>query len=169
MAESLVHADIKNDLYWLFLSQEIFVETEKTLGRNRTDVSVEVQGFPLAIEVQRSYISANSILHRMGEHTKKGYHTLWLFTDDRITSWKLFIQKMQNGVIFLYKNGKLQPARIDNAVEFGEEIVVTNKKYIDYFERGIDFDELIFEEDDLYGLKTSTFDIWWMESYMELF
>jgi len=169
LAESNVHADIKNDVLWLFLSQESFAETEKKIGGNRTDVCVEVCGFPLAIEVQKSYISPEAVLYRMREHTKKGYHTIWIFPDERITRWKLFIQKIQNGVVFFYQQGQIRPARMDNVVEFRRnEIIATDKKYVDYYERGVDFDELIFEEDDLYNLKTVSFDPWWVETYLDL-
>lgn len=159
MAESLAHAYTKNDLYWLFQSQDIFTETEKVLGENRTDLGTEVNGVPLAIEVQTSYISEKTILKRMQGHSKKGYHTLWIFTDDKPSGWKLAIQQKQLGVIFIFKEGRLWPARMDNDIQ-------VNKKYIYYHDDPIDFEELIFCTEN--GLKSVTFDIGWLESYFEL-
>lgn len=169
MPESLAHAETKNDLYWLFCMQEIFAEQEKQIGKNRTDLSTEIKGFPLAIEVQTSYISEENIFKRMYAHTKKGFYTIWIFTEDKITNWKLLIQQRQNGVIFFFRNGKLWPARIDNVMEFGKnEIIGTNKKYINYFGESIEFEELTFIQDELYSFKTVTFDIWWMDAYLDL-
>ena len=164
MTESLAHAYTKNDLYWLFQSQDIFTETEKVIGLNRTDLSTEVNGVPLAIEVQTSYISEKTILSRMKGHSNKGYHTLWIFTDEKPTSWKLAIQRKQLGVIFIFKGGKLWPARIEN--ELDHNIQATNKKYIYYHDESIEFEELIFCTEN--GLKSVTFDIGWLESYFEL-
>ena len=167
MTESLAHAYTKNDLYWLFQSQDIFTETEKVLGENRTDLGTEVNGVPLAIEVQTSYISEKTILKRMQGHSKKGYHTLWIFTDEKPTSWKLVIQQKQLGVIFIFKEGRLWPARIDNEIIFlDNHIQATNKKYIYYHEEPIEFEELIFCTEN--GLKSVTFDIKWLDSYFEL-
>lgn len=168
MTESLIHAETKNDLYWLFQSQEIFVETEKSIGKNRTDLGTEINGVPLAIEIQTSYISEKTILSRMRGHSQRGFYTLWLFTDDKPSGWKLAIQRKQHGVIFIFKEGKLWPARMDNEIVFlDDEIQALNKPYIYYHTEPIEFEELIFLNEN--GVKSVTFDLGWLESYMDLF
>jgi competence protein CoiA len=51
---------------------------ERPLGTNRPDVSAEINGVPVAIEVQISSLSLETIAQRTMEYARKGIYVLWL-------------------------------------------------------------------------------------------
>lgn len=51
---------------------------ERPLGTNRPDVSAYINGVPVAIEVQLSALSMETIIHRTEEYARKGIYVLWL-------------------------------------------------------------------------------------------
>jgi len=54
------------------------VALERPLGTNRPDVSAEINGVPVAIEVQISSLSPETIAYRTMEYARKGIYVLWL-------------------------------------------------------------------------------------------
>jgi competence protein CoiA len=54
------------------------VVLECPLGTNRPDVSAEINGVPVAIEVQISSLSLETIASRTMEYARKGIYVLWL-------------------------------------------------------------------------------------------
>lgn len=51
---------------------------ERPLGENRPDVSAYINGAPVAIEVQISSLSLETIMRRTIEYARKGIYVLWL-------------------------------------------------------------------------------------------
>lgn len=51
---------------------------ERPLGTNRPDVSAYINGVPVAIEVQISSLSMETIAYRTTEYFRKGVYVLWL-------------------------------------------------------------------------------------------
>jgi len=154
MSESHTHLDIKADLYWSQIEIGIFARDEKNIGKTRTDVLTYVRDYLVAVEIQHTPLSMKSVQHRMLQHTREGAHTLWLFTPElliyngnqiRNFNWVLFIQSIQDGMIFMPCENpqKIMPARIGNAD--GQKIL--DKK------DPIDLDELDFET--MQGLNTT--------------
>jgi hypothetical protein len=58
---------------------------ERSLGTVRPDVSARINGIPVAIEVQLSVLSLETIARRTAEYAKKGVYVFWL------TQWTLFL------------------------------------------------------------------------------
>jgi competence protein CoiA len=54
------------------------VELERPIGLNRADVSAEIRGTPVAIEVQISSLPIETILERTIEYGRNGVYVLWL-------------------------------------------------------------------------------------------
>lgn len=54
------------------------VMLERTLGTNRPDVSAEIGGVQVAIEVQLSSLSIETIMQRTIDYHRKGIYVLWL-------------------------------------------------------------------------------------------
>jgi len=54
------------------------VELERPIGMNRADVSAEIGGVPVAIEVQLSALSLETIQERTIEYHREGVYVLWL-------------------------------------------------------------------------------------------
>jgi len=176
MSESSVHSDIKHDLYWELLSDDVFADIEKSIGRTRTDVITEMAGVPIAIEIQYTTIPISSILRRMREHTKEGFHTLWLIPEASILwgckvrnlNWIRFIQRLQNGVIFLPCDGRrVIPARVDNALKWAGKGLIAEGRILDRREPA-DLDSLRFEKGE-FDLNITTCDEWWIDTYLEIY
>jgi competence protein CoiA len=54
------------------------VQLERPLGTVRPDVGANINGVPLAIEVQIISLSQETIIHRTKQHDRKGIYVLWL-------------------------------------------------------------------------------------------
>jgi hypothetical protein len=54
------------------------VQIERPIGMNRADVSAEIGGVPVAIEVQLSALSLETIQERTIEYHREGVYVLWL-------------------------------------------------------------------------------------------
>jgi competence protein CoiA len=54
------------------------VALERPMGRNRPDVSARINGVPVAIEVQISSLSIDTIMQRTIDYFRKGIYVLWL-------------------------------------------------------------------------------------------
>lgn len=174
MTESYRHSDIKYDMYWNIISDDdSYAEIEKKIGRTRTDVLTD----NIAIEIQHTRIPIPSILRRMREHTKDGIHTLWIITPEnlydesriRCLNWILFLQRLQQGVIFLTSSDPsvIIPARIDNDIIYTRKGCVVGKKLLD--ERSaISINDLTFDYNKEYGVNITTYPEWWLDSYLDL-
>jgi len=176
MAESYKHLDIKTDLYFSLLGDDQYADIEKTVGRTRTDVLAEINGHTVAIEIQYTPIPIKSIVRRMQEHTAEGHHTLWLIPEETLVqagrvrnlNWVAFIQRLQEGCLFLpdTDSRKVIPARVDNSLIFSKgEIIAGKRKILDKIE-AIDLGDLDFKVGE-FGLNVVTYSSW-LDSYGEI-
>lgn len=171
MPESYIHSDTKIDLYWSLIQDDFYAYPEKSIGRTRTDILTDVNGYSVAIEIQHTRIPLKSILRRMREHAEIGAYTLWLITPDALVygervrnlNWVMFIQQLQGGMIFLPSvNQMVIPARVDNTLMFyKDEIVAGKRKFLDQ-QSPIEISELKFEKNEGLGVNVATWDEWWI-------
>jgi competence protein CoiA len=83
---------------------------ERPLGTNRPDVSAYINGAPVAIEVQISSLSLETIKRRTMEYTRKGIYVLWLLpwtpalADKRYTPklWEKWIHAAYFGRVYYW-------------------------------------------------------------------
>jgi competence protein CoiA len=78
--ESEAHENCKMEIFEA-LQQHPTVsnaEVERPLGTNRPDVSAYINGVPVAIEIQISSLSLETIMRRTIEYARKGIYVLWL-------------------------------------------------------------------------------------------
>jgi competence protein CoiA len=78
--ESDAHRRCKMEIYEALLRQPGArnVALERALETVRPDVSAEINGVPVAIEVQMSSLSPETIAYRTMEYARKGIYVLWL-------------------------------------------------------------------------------------------
>jgi len=78
--ESDAHRKCKMEIYEALLQQPHVrnVALERSLGTVRPDVSAYINGVPVAIEVQISSLSIETIMYRTIEYARKGIYVLWL-------------------------------------------------------------------------------------------
>jgi len=74
------HRRCKMEIYEALLKQPSAtdVQLERSLGTARPDVSARINGVPVAIEVQISTLSQETIIRRTKEYERKGIYVLWL-------------------------------------------------------------------------------------------
>ena len=80
VGESETHRYCKREIYEALLqtSGVTDVALERPLGSNRPDVSAYINGTPVAIEVQVSSLSLETIMRRTIDYHQKGIYVLWL-------------------------------------------------------------------------------------------
>jgi competence protein CoiA len=78
--ESEEHRRCKMEIYQALLQQPgvTKVALERSLTTVRPDVSAIINGVPVAIEVQISTLSQETIIHRTKEYERRGIYVLWL-------------------------------------------------------------------------------------------
>jgi competence protein CoiA len=78
--ESDTHRKCKTEIYEALSRQPNVTDVvlERVLGTVRPDVSAFINGIPVAIEVQISSLSIETIMHRTIEYHRKGIYVLWL-------------------------------------------------------------------------------------------
>lgn len=78
--ESETHRRCKMEIYEALQKQPNVrdVALERCIGNVRADVSAYINGIPVAIEVQISSLSLESIMHRTIEYFRSGFYVLWL-------------------------------------------------------------------------------------------
>lgn len=78
--ESAEHRQCKFEIYQALLRQPNVDKAamERPLGSNRPDVSAYINGSPVAIEIQISCLSLETITRRTIEYARKGIYVLWL-------------------------------------------------------------------------------------------
>jgi competence protein CoiA len=86
---------------------------ERPLGENRPDVSAYINGVPVAIEVQISSLSLDTIMRRTIDYFRKGIYVLWLlqWTPDLDASrytpkiWEKWIHAAYFGRVYYWLEG----------------------------------------------------------------
>jgi len=86
---------------------------ERPLGSNRPDVSAIINNVPVAIEIQISSLSEETIKHRTMEYARKGIYVLWLLlwtpelADTRYTPkhWEKWIHTTYFGHVYYWIEG----------------------------------------------------------------
>jgi competence CoiA-like predicted nuclease len=89
------------------------VELERPIGMNRADVSAEIGGVPVAIEVQLSALSLETIQERTIEYHREGVYVLWLLQwtpaldSSRYTPtlWEKWIHALNFGHAYYWREG----------------------------------------------------------------
>jgi competence protein CoiA len=78
--ESEDHRQCKFQIYQALLREPNVEKAtmERPLGTNRPDVSAYINGVPVAIEIQISSLSEETIKFRTMEYARKGIYVLWL-------------------------------------------------------------------------------------------
>jgi competence protein CoiA len=78
--ESDSHRRCKTEIYEALLREPgvTNIALERRMGTNRPDVSAYINGVPVAIEVQLSALSLETIIYRTKEYARKGIYVLWL-------------------------------------------------------------------------------------------
>lgn len=117
--ESPEHMLIKTEIY-KSLKKESNVkncELEKSFGDNRPDLYAEINGTPVAIEIQLSHLSVEKIEERTLKYKEKGIYVLWVTSYNKfleridfqknkeinIKVWEKWLHTMYIGQIFLWK------------------------------------------------------------------
>jgi len=165
--ESKEHLEIKNEIYAALIKDGFAPSLESYLLNVKPDITVDVNGTKLAIEVQKSQTTIKTILKRMKAHTSEGAHTLWIIPESILNKiiyhkkWVEVIQKIQSGIVFIPEDGKIRPARVDL-------LLGLKNKYLDKYENTVEISDLIFEKNIEYDLNVVTYKEWWIESYLEL-
>jgi competence protein CoiA len=88
---------------------------ERPLGTNRPDVSAYINGVPVAIEIQISSLSLETIMRRTIEYARKGIYVLWLLqwtpelNSPRYTPqlWEKWIHVAYFGQVYYWLEGLL--------------------------------------------------------------
>lgn len=105
---------------------------ERALGTVRPDVSGYFDGYPVAIEVQISALSLETITYRTVEFAKQGIAVLWLSPwrvslDDlscNVRLWEKWVHATYFGRVYYHKPGSgpvLTPVHFDEAFSWVEE------------------------------------------------
>jgi competence protein CoiA len=110
--ESEDHRQCKFQIYQALLRQPNVEKAamERPLGTNRPDISAYINGVPVAIEIQISSLSEETIQHRTMEYARKGIYVLWLLlwtpdlTDPRYTPrlWEKWIHAAYFGRVYYW-------------------------------------------------------------------
>ena len=110
--ESDAHRQCKFEIYHALLRQSNVEKAamERPLGTNRPDVSAYINGVPVAIEIQISSLSEETIKRRTMEYARKGIYVLWLllWTPDLAAaryaprSWEKWIHTTYFGHVYYW-------------------------------------------------------------------
>ncbi|MEK7829821.1 MAG: competence protein CoiA family protein [Acidobacteriota bacterium] len=115
--ETEAHRRCKSAIYEGLLQQPTVkkAELERYLKTVRPDVSAWISDIPVAIEVQISALSIETIIHRTQEYTRKGIYLLWLaqwdpsLDSDRYSpsAWERWLHAAYLGRIYYWAEGLL--------------------------------------------------------------
>jgi len=113
--ETEAHRKCKETIYFELtkLNNVSNLDMEKVFGSVVADVFCEIDGVPVAIEVQRSNISVNQIVHRTQEYEKIGVNVLWVaLFDEKLhdekyspTAWMKWCHAAYFGRVFYWTEG----------------------------------------------------------------
>ena len=115
--ESEAHENCKMQIYEALKQHPAVTNAalERPLGTNRPDVSAYINGVPVAIEIQISSLSLDTIMHRTIEYARKGIYVLWLLqwtpelNSPRYTPqlWEKWIHAAYFGRVYYWLEGLL--------------------------------------------------------------
>jgi competence protein CoiA len=122
--ETESHRRCKMAIYEALLRQPgvTKVAMERSLKSVRPDVSAFINGVPVAIEVQISNLSLETIAHRTSEYARKGIYVLWLaqwtpYLDGQRYSprlWEKWVHAAYFGRVYYWVEGlTIVPYRFD--------------------------------------------------------
>lgn len=113
--ESDLHRECKMEIYRCLLADLNVqdVEIEKAFGSVRPDVFAIIRGVPVAIEVQISSLSVESIMRRTIDYHQRGIYVLWLlqWTPEldkpryAPSRWEKWIHACYFGHVYYWKQG----------------------------------------------------------------
>lgn len=107
------------------------LQLERSLGDVRPDSSFYLRGIPIAIEVQISALSLDTIMRRTDAYTRKGVYLLWIspyqpdLKENKKYSprqWEKYLHTMYFGKVYYWLSGEiLQPVKFDSYKLYVEE------------------------------------------------
>jgi competence protein CoiA len=113
--ESEEHRRCKLEIYQALLREPSAsdVVLERSLGAARADIFARIRGVPVAIEVQLSVLSVETIARRTEEYARQGIYVLWLpqwspRLDARRYNprvWEKWLHSVQFGHIYYWRHG----------------------------------------------------------------
>lgn len=125
-AESDKHAVKKYTIYHELLKHPgvTKLQMERNLGTVKPDISAYIGKYPVAIEIQVSPLSIDTILKRTAEYTAKGIYLLWLCSSYYVTGeyvpvnkWMRFLSGMYYGWMFYPdKDGMIIATKTKNSI-----------------------------------------------------
>lgn len=125
--ETELHLRIKKDIYDdLSKRPDCYrCELERRLDGVRPDISLFIGSSPVAIEIQRSDISIDTIIRRTMRYSELKINLLWvlpqLTIDEdgicRVRSWHKFLHRMYQGRIYIWlKEALIKPIHLEPAL-----------------------------------------------------
>lgn len=110
--ESRLHMRVKRELYEALTVYPgcTSVELERQLPGVRPDVSLQVDGVQVAIEIQRSTLSIDEIQQRISRYTALDVHVLWLLpyplpqpgAGYQPCSWEMYLHALYCGRLYFH-------------------------------------------------------------------
>lgn len=166
--ETQKHLTVKRAIYEDLLGQPNCTkcELERSLNGVRPDVSLYINGKPVAIEIQRSDIDIEIITQRALRYSKLGIYLIWVMPDNEPVSeydpdentytcrpkiWQKFLHSMYFGRLYYWQDGAtVEPIHLskyqywvpesnwveDYCAEIGEDLSGTNWYEENYYEAG---------------------------------
>jgi competence protein CoiA len=114
-SETTAHRLAKLDIYLALRRHPSATEVtlERPFGTVRADVFARINGVPVAIEMQISNLSPESISYRTQEYTRQGIHVLWLlhwtpkFDTPRYSPrpFERWLHSLYFGRVYVWKEG----------------------------------------------------------------
>jgi competence protein CoiA len=135
--ESQLHYKVKREIYQDLKNRSNCkkCELERVLKGVRPDISLTINNYYVAIEVQKSNISIEEINERFKRYSILGIYLLWVLPDNgpkiffheeenvcRIKKWEKHLQTIQNGRIYFWQNGAtVKPFHLGSFYTYREE------------------------------------------------
>lgn len=122
--ESQLHYRVKREIYLALKNHPNCqkCELERILNGVRPDISLVINNYYVAIEVQKSNISVEETNLRLSKYSKLGIFLLWVSPDNgpklflhegekedicRIRSWEYYIHHIQNERLYFWQSGAI--------------------------------------------------------------
>jgi competence protein CoiA len=137
--ESQLHYRVKREIYLALKDHPNCqkCEIERVLKGVRPDISLVINSYYVAIEVQKSQISIEEINNRLTCYSNLGIYLLWVFPDGgpkpffhegeeeeicRIKNWEQHIQNLQNDRVYFWQSGAfVTPYHLGSFYTYKEE------------------------------------------------
>lgn len=114
-SESDAHRQCKMEIYEALVRHPLATDVamERPFGTNRADISATINGVPVAIEVQISFLSLDTIMQRTIDYARKGIYVLWLllWTPEldspryNPATWEKWIHAAYFGRVYYWQSG----------------------------------------------------------------